>query len=71
QSFISGVIEKIKKAQEIKKTSGLNFHIQVDGGVNNQNAPTLIKAGATMLVAGSYIFGTEQSDYLNRVESLR
>ncbi len=71
QSFIEGVVDKIKKADQFKKKNNLNFHIQVDGGVNNQNAPSLIKAGATMLVAGSYIFGTEQSDYLNRVESLR
>lgn len=71
QSFIEGVVDKIKKANQIKKYKQLNFHIQVDGGINDKNAPMLISSGATMLVAGSYIFNTDSNDYLKRVDSLR
>ncbi|MEX0798320.1 MAG: ribulose-phosphate 3-epimerase [Bacteriovoracaceae bacterium] len=71
QSFIEGVTEKIEKARAIKKERGLNFHVQVDGGVTNKNSDFLIEAGATNLVAGSYIFGANSSEYLKRIDSLR
>ena len=71
QSFIDGVIDKIKKAKKIRDERNLNFHIQVDGGINDKNAPSLVAAGASILVAGSYIFNTTPSEYLRRVNSLR
>lgn len=71
QSFIDGVIDKVKKAKKIKDARNLNFHIQVDGGINDKNAPSLVAAGASILVAGSYIFNTTPSEYLKRVNSLR
>ena len=71
QSFIEGCIEKITYLQEIKKAHQLNFTIQVDGGVTDKNAKELIKAGATNLVAGSFIFSEPNNNYLVRVEALR
>jgi ribulose-phosphate 3-epimerase len=71
QSFISGCIDKIKKLNEFKKNNKLNFQIQVDGGVKSDNAKELIKAGATNLVAGSYIFSEPNLDYKSRIETLR
>ena len=44
--------------------------IQVDGGINQKNAPILIQKGANNLVAGSYIF-KNQEDYIAKVDSLR
>ena len=38
---------------------GLNTHIEIDGGVNIENAKKLIDAGADVLVAGSHIFKSE------------
>ena len=38
---------------------GLNTHIEIDGGVNSDNARKLIDAGANVLVAGSFIFKSE------------
>lgn len=71
QSFIEGTREKIKKLNDIKKSHNLNFQIQVDGGVSSKNSRELIIDGATNLVAGSFIFKTEDGDYLKKVEELR
>ncbi len=71
QSFIDGCIQKIKQLDQIKKDHSCHFEIQVDGGVNDKNAPFLIQAGATNLVAGSYIFSEPNQDYALRVNSLR
>lgn len=55
QKFIP-IYDKIQALAEIKQARNLRFDIQIDGGVNGDNAPALIKAGATTLVAGSYVF---------------
>lgn len=69
QTFIEGVVDKVKELDTLKKKYNLNFEIQVDGGVNSKNAKTLFEAGATNLVAGSFIF--KSNDYLKQIELLR
>ncbi|MFI2743296.1 ribulose-phosphate 3-epimerase [Zhouia sp. PK063] len=59
QSFINNTYKKIKQLKEIIVDSGSNAIIEIDGGVSNDNAIELIEAGADVLVAGSYIFGSE------------
>ena len=54
QQFIPSVLPKIKKLRARFKGD-----IAVDGGVNDKTAPSLIKAGATILASGSYIFGAK------------
>jgi ribulose-phosphate 3-epimerase len=71
QSFISQCISKIEFLDNFKKEHKLDFHIQVDGGVKAENSKQLIKAGATNLVAGSYIFSEPDNNYKKRVDSLR
>lgn len=71
QSFIEGCVEKIEYLNNFKKAHNLDFHIQVDGGVNDKNAKELVKAGATNLVAGSYVFKEPNKDYKKQVEELR
>lgn len=71
QKFIEYSIDKIKYFSNFKKEHDLNFEIQVDGGVTDRNAKILQDAGATNLVAGSYIFGASQNEYAKRVSSLR
>ena len=71
QSFISGVMDKVTELQKIRKEHKLKFHIQVDGGVTDQNAAALVKAGATNLVAGSYVFGAPKKNYESRIQTLR
>lgn len=71
QSFISGTINKIRELNQIRKDKNLNFQIQVDGGVSENNAPELISAGANNLVAGSFIFNESSDKYKNQIQRLR
>ena len=56
---------------DLKTKKGFNYMIQVDGGINQENAPLLIQRGANNLVAGSYIFKNPREDYPSKVASLR
>ena len=59
QKFIEASLEKINRLAKIRSEKGLNFKIEVDGGVSTQNAKKLIEAGADILVAGSAVFGAD------------
>jgi len=59
QSFIKNTYQKIKSLVNLRETLGANFVIEIDGGVNDTNAPKLIEAGADALVAGSFVFKSE------------
>lgn len=59
QGFISETLDKITEAKKIIDSKGLNVPIQVDGGINAETAELVKKAGAEILVAGSYLFGAE------------
>ena len=67
QKFISSTIEKIKEAKEI--IGDRNILLEVDGGVNEQNAPLIKQAGANVLVAGSSVFSAP--DPKKAIENLR
>ncbi len=56
QKFIHSSLDKIKRLKEIRKETGGNWKIQVDGGINPQNSVEIIEAGADILVAGSAVF---------------
>ncbi len=56
QKFIYQTIPKVKKLREKAIERNLTFHIEVDGGVGDQNAEALLQAGADVLVAGSSVF---------------
>ncbi|QTM99373.1 ribulose-phosphate 3-epimerase [Sediminibacillus dalangtanensis] len=59
QSFISEVLEKVKRISEWRNEMNLDFEIEVDGGVNAETAAACVNAGANVLVAGSAIFSKE------------
>ena len=59
QSFIENTYQKIKDLKKMREESGADFIIEIDGGVNSTNAPKLIEAGADALVAGSFVFKSE------------
>jgi len=61
QKFIPETLQKIEALDEYKRRHGLNYHIQVDGGIDEVTAPLVVKAGADVLVAGSSIFGAPDS----------
>ncbi len=69
QKFIKNCLPKIKELKEMIEKRGLKTLIEVDGGINAETAPEVIKAGATILVAGSAIFG--KKDYAKAIEALK
>ncbi|MDC3116148.1 ribulose-phosphate 3-epimerase [Alphaproteobacteria bacterium] len=70
QSFINSSIDKIIAVRDLVSCKPIN--IQVDGGINNEIAPQVIKAGANVLVAGSAIFsGSNLISYRKNIASLR
>ena len=56
QKFIPHTIEKIKQLRKMIDEKGLNVLIEIDGGVTLENAPSIIAAGADVLVAGNTVF---------------
>jgi ribulose-phosphate 3-epimerase len=60
QSFIKQSLKKINMASLLRKNRGLNFLIEVDGGIKPENAASVLQAGADILVAGSAIFKGKQ-----------
>ena len=69
QKFMPKAIEKVKKLNELKKAHKLNFTIQVDGGVNQENAKLLTQHGANNLVAGSFVFNGNVEAQINKLKS--
>lgn len=59
QKFIENTIEKVERMKEMITASGSKALIEVDGGVQAETAPRLVKAGVDVLVSGSYVFGAE------------
>lgn len=59
QKFIPHTIEKIKQLRKMIDERGLKVQIEIDGGVTLENAPSIIAAGADVLVAGNTVFKSE------------
>ncbi|MCH2034844.1 MAG: ribulose-phosphate 3-epimerase [Tenacibaculum sp.] len=59
QSFIENTYKKVSQLKDLITRSGANTLIEIDGGVTNKNAKQLTEAGADVLVAGSYVFKSE------------
>ena len=57
QSFIEGSLDKIRDLAKMRREQGLDFIIEVDGGISAKNAAEVFNAGAEALVAGSAVFG--------------
>jgi len=71
QQFIPAVMPKIRAVAEQIKFRGLSTELEVDGGVNRDNAREIIEAGATVLVAGSAVFKAEKGmDLIGKVKSI-
>jgi len=59
QSFIENTYKKVSQLKHLIEFSKSNCQIEIDGGVTNKNANALIEAGANVLVAGSYVFKSD------------
>ncbi|MDR2142597.1 MAG: ribulose-phosphate 3-epimerase [Deltaproteobacteria bacterium] len=71
QTFIPATLTRITQVAQLlaARKSAQPIHLEVDGGVSDQTAPLLNKAGATVLVSGSYIF--QSPDYGRAIAGLR
>jgi ribulose-phosphate 3-epimerase len=70
QKFIPFAVDKIAHLAELRDAMGLNFRIEVDGGVAHDTVASVVQAGADMLVAGSAIFEKGRTEH-NATEFLR
>ena len=69
QKFIEPVVPKIRRISQMIHERGLPAEIEVDGGIDAKTAPRVVDAGASILVAGSAIFG--QRDRAAAMRSIR
>ncbi len=69
QSFMPEVLPKIVRACEIREKEGLDFAIEIDGGITSSTAPQALDAGADILVAGSAVF--KKPDYAEAIRVIR
>jgi len=69
QSFIENTYKKVQQLKEIINRNNAATLIEIDGGVTDRNAAELVKAGADVLVAGSFVFNAK--DPLATIENLK
>ncbi len=68
QAFIPNVLPKIRQCRRLIDDAGLSTLLQVDGGVNPENAGELAEAGVDVIVAGSAVF---RGDYAQNIRNLK
>jgi ribulose-phosphate 3-epimerase len=71
QQFIEAVVPKIRALRAEIDQRKLAVDIEVDGGIDPHTAPTVVAAGATVLVAGSAVFHAPGGDYRAAIAALR
>jgi ribulose-phosphate 3-epimerase len=69
QSFIENTYEKVKSLKALIKRKNSSALIEIDGGVTTQNSQKLVEAGADILVAGSFVFKSD--DPLKTIKELK
>lgn len=58
QKFIENTYKKVARLKSMITAAGVKVNIEIDGGVNQQNAKPLMEAGADVLVAGNFVFSS-------------
>ena len=66
QKFIKNTFNKVRELNKIRNDKNCSFLIEIDGGVNLQNSKELVNLGADVLVAGSFVFKSE-----NPIETIK
>ncbi|MEQ8928160.1 MAG: ribulose-phosphate 3-epimerase [Fulvivirga sp.] len=69
QKFIENTYKKVRQLKEIISDAGATTLIEIDGGVNKDNARDLLDVGADVLVAGSFVFNSD--DPINTISNLK
>ena len=71
QKFMPEVLPKIIELKKIQQDKNLNFDIEIDGGINFDNAKKALEAGANILVSGTTIFKSNNGDIKKNIELLK
>jgi ribulose-phosphate 3-epimerase len=66
QPFITDSVEKVRRVRDLLTRTGSRAAIEIDGGIDRTNAADVVAAGASILVAGSAIFGTSDPEEATR-----
>ena len=69
QGLMPEMIDKVREINRFREENNLRFRIELDGGVNAENAQTLVDAGCDILVSGSYVFNSK--DRAKAVKALK
>ncbi len=70
QAFIENSLDKIRKLRERIAQKGLSVDIEVDGGINRETLPAVLKAGANIIVAGSAVFKGNITENVKTLQSM-
>ena len=70
QSFMPDSLPKVTALKQEIARLGLETLVEIDGGINGETAPLAVKAGADVLVAGSYLFTSEMKERMDYLKSL-
>jgi len=71
QKFIDKTYEKVRALKSLILQSGSAALIEIDGGVNMDNAPKLVEAGADVLVAGNFVFSAPNpAELISKLKSI-
>ena len=62
QKLIPYTLEKVADLKVLRERKGLEFLIQVDGGIDTTNVQSIVEAGADVIVAGTCVFKSEDMD---------
>jgi len=62
QKFIEKTFEKVRSLKSLIQSTGSAALIEIDGGVNQENAGPLVSAGADVLVAGNFVFNSSDPE---------
>ncbi len=71
QAFIEPMLDKVSHLRAMIDGAGRAIDLEVDGGINDETASRVTKAGADVLVAGSYVFNGGPDGYAAKIRSLR
>lgn len=67
QEYIEDSTEKICQARQMMKEEGVEIPIQVDGGIDERTLPIVLEAGASRIVAGSYVFNGDLAENVKKI----
>ena len=68
QKFIPATLEKVRKLATMRTAKGLNFRLEMDGGIDLETIGLAARAGVEIFVSGSHVFG--KGDPAPKVEGL-